>query len=125
MAENTGLITSDPITSLERASKLNLIGGGVLLVAAGWLLYKQNDDHWPVPSEWVILLIIGAVVLSLASAVLRICDGYFRYRLTKAVIEQIGLTAEQKLELINKGLDHVFVENIIAAVRGQSQTGAK
>jgi RsiW-degrading membrane proteinase PrsW (M82 family) len=121
MAANTGLITSDPIESLERASKLNLIGGGALLIAAAWLLYKQNDDHWPVPSEWIVLLIIGAVLLALASAVLRIVDGYFRYRLTKTVIELTDLTPKQRDELLKKVRDMTGVHFLISPIKNSDE----
>jgi hypothetical protein len=109
-----------PIESLELASKLNLIGGGVLLLCAGWLLYKQNDDNWPIPSEWIILLIAGAIILALAGAVLRIFNGYFRYRLFKATIEHETLTLEQIEKLLEK-LSQEEVLTILQTKKSLSQ----
>ncbi|MES2875954.1 MAG: hypothetical protein V4678_00625 [Patescibacteria group bacterium] len=84
------IVKADPIDTLERSSRISLQGGGALLFAAILAVYMMNKENWEV-SLWVILVaLIGAILLGLASATARMYDAHLRVKLTLRLIEVKG-----------------------------------
>ena len=92
MPDSQDIIKSDPIGTLNKASNINLAGGGAMFAVAVYFVYKMNDsqDKWTV-DLWVILaLIVGAVTMGVASAIARMFDAQLRAQLALSLINTKG-----------------------------------
>jgi hypothetical protein len=84
------IMKADPIATLNRVSNISLQGGGTFLAAVGYAVYKINTTAWKV-DIWVLLVgLIGAILLALAAALVRVYEAKLRVRLTLKLLEQKG-----------------------------------
>ena len=100
MADTTkDLLKSDPIGTLQTASKLSLQGGGILLFAVLAAVYKMNvAPKWQIDSKLVLVALIGAVLLGLAGTLARMYDARLRVDLSMKLLEVKGTTDAEKAE---------------------------
>ena len=73
--------------TLQKASKLSLQGGGLLLFVAALAAYAINVAKWSLPYWLVGVLVAGAVLLGLAYAWLKRADARLRFQLIKLMLE--------------------------------------
>jgi len=84
MADPTkNIITSDPIQTLEKASKISLRSGTILLVAAGVAIFGVNTWKWQVDGRLTWTLLIGAILLGVLDVLARMYDARLRADLVK------------------------------------------
>jgi hypothetical protein len=95
------IVKSDPIETLQAASKISLQGGGVLLFAAIVAVFNMNTEaKWQIDSWLILSCIVGAVLLGIAGTAARMYDAKLRVQLAVKLLEVKGTSdAEEAKDL--------------------------
>jgi hypothetical protein len=120
------IVKSDPIETLQAASKISLQGGGVLLFVAIVGVYQMNTDpKWQIDSWLIFSLLIGAVLLGLAGTLARMYDAKLRVQLALKLIDKKGTAdAEEakKIPLIDPEVEAALQKPLVQYLLFRSDT---
>lgn len=110
------IVKADPIETLERASKISLQGGGVMLFVAIAAVFANNaaNPKWQVSNQLILALLIGAVLLGIAGTIARMYDAKLRVQVSMKLLELKGTTDASQV----KGDDSLF-EAIDGVLHGE------
>lgn len=111
------ILRADPIGTLQSASKVSLQGGGVLLVAVLYAVYRMNTaPKWQISGTLVLVALIGAILLGLAGTLARMYDARLRVQLSLKLLEVKGTTDAAKADApaIDPGVKEVLGTPIVA-----------